>query len=302
MELSHLQVFFDVAKVGSFTAAAHRLNISQSALSRSVALLEEDKAVRLFDRSKKGVTLTKIGNEVFRHCEQLFETVNKIEDVCRGVQLNCEGPLAFATADHIINDLLIEPLQAFRREYVGVIPSLTIGNPDDVIASVLNQNCEFGLLFSKVAIPQIDYEPLREEPMVLVVHSDVWRENKASKQQVTLDRVLDRVGYISSIGAHKQSRPSRVLLELFGRMPRIGFEVSSQEAQKRVCKAKGGVAYLARFMVEAEIKSGMLHEIEVETPHAFKLWLATQKGRHLSVPSRVFLDRLRSQWNLPRKT
>ena len=41
MELNHLRAFFEVAKVGRFTEAAKRLHISQSALSRSVALLEE---------------------------------------------------------------------------------------------------------------------------------------------------------------------------------------------------------------------------------------------------------------------
>src|ERR1700676_3233220 len=111
MELNYLKVFFEVAKAGRFTEAAKRLNISQSALSRSVALLEESEGVKLFERSKKGVSLTQTGAEVFRHCEQLFQTVHKIEAVCRGVQEACEGQLRFATTDHVINYLLPQPLR-----------------------------------------------------------------------------------------------------------------------------------------------------------------------------------------------
>src|SRR3954464_15232373 len=107
MELNHLKVFYEVAKDGSFTDAARRLHISQSALSRSVALLEESENVILFERSKKGLTLTPIGEEVFRKCQDLFQVFHKISEVCRGVSESIEGPLRFASTDHVINHLLI---------------------------------------------------------------------------------------------------------------------------------------------------------------------------------------------------
>jgi len=293
MELNHLRVFFEVARIGSFTEAARRLNISQSALSRSVALLEDAEGVVLFDRSKRGVSLTPVGMEVFQHCESMFQTVKKIQEVCQGTRATCEGPLRFSTTDHLINYVLVKPLQRFRDEFPDVIPSLLIGTPDEIVNSLLNSENEFGLMFAKVVTPQIDYEPLREEPMALVVNAKVWQDNRGGNQTATLHKVITKVGYISSIGAHTQSRASRVLLELFGKMPRIGFETNGQEAQKQVCLAGGGVAYLSRFMVEREIKNGELHEIDVESPHVFKLWLATKKGRIMSTTAKMFLDRLR---------
>lgn len=297
MELNYLRVFFEVAKDGRFTDAAKRLNISQSALSRSVALLEETTGVKLFNRSKQGVQLTPTGEEVFRQCEQLFHTVRKINEICNGEQEVCEGPLRMATTDHIMNYLILQQLQSFRKDFHSVIPVISIGTPDEIINSVLAEEYEFGLLFAKVLTPQINYEPLHEEPMALVVQPEVWQECKSVNQAATIKKVLNKVGYISSVGATGQKRASRVLLELFGEMPRVGIEVSGQEEQKRICLSGGGIAYLSRFMVEKEIKSGQLYEINVEEPHVFKLWLATKKGKTLSMPSRRFLDRLRAQWN-----
>jgi DNA-binding transcriptional LysR family regulator len=296
MELNHLRVFFEVAKDGRFTEAAKRLNISQSALSRSVALLEESEGVKLFDRSKRGVTLTQIGSEIYRQCEYLFQTVDKIEEICRGTTEVCEGPLRFATTDHVANYLLPSQLQSFREASPLVIPGISIGTPEEIIEAILEDDCEFGLTFAKVLNPRIDYEALREEPMALVVRTEVWKENKGPNHAATLNKVLLKVGYISSIGAHQQSRPSRVLLELFGKMPRIGIEANGQEAQKRICLSGGGIAYLSRFMVEREIKTGELHEIAVEAPHVFKLWMPTKKGRTLSLPARTFIDRLKASW------
>ena len=261
-----------------------------------MALLEESERVQLFERSKKGVTLTAMGTEIFRYCENLFQTVNKIEEVCRGVRENCDGLLHFATTDHVTNDLLISPLRSFREEYPLVVPSIYTGTPDEIIATMLNTDCEFGLLFSKVNVPRIEYQALRKEPMALVVHPDLWRENKSLNQSATLNKILSKHGYIASIGTHAQNRPSRVLKEIFGKMPQVGFEANGQESQKRVCLARGGIAYLARFMVEREIKSGQLHEIDVGEPHLFSLWLARKKGVSLSLPARTFLQRLQTSW------
>jgi DNA-binding transcriptional LysR family regulator len=295
MELNHLRVFYEVAKIGRFSEAAKRLNISQSALSRSVALLEKSEGVHLFERSKRGVTLTNIGNEVFFRCEQLFQTFHEIEGLCRGTRESCEGPLRFATTDHVTNDLLIKPIQSFRRNFPRVIPSIFTGTPDEIIHSILNTECEFGLLFSKPALPQIEYKVLRSEKMALVCHPEVWKQNKMPTEAKTLKKVLKSVGYIASIGALLQSRPTRVLTELFGEMPRIGLEANSQEAQKRFCLAGGGIAYLARFMVEKEIKSGKLFDIPINDLHVFNLWIATRKGHRLSLSARAFLEHLQAE-------
>ncbi|MGZ3722781.1 MAG: substrate-binding domain-containing protein, partial [Bdellovibrionales bacterium] len=198
--------------------------------------------------------------------------------------------------DNVINYLLSQPLHAFRADFPLVIPSVFLGTPDEVIDSLLNTENEFGLVFAKVNTPQIEYHALRDEPMVLVAEANLWRESKGANHTATLNKVLEKVGYLSSIGAHTQVRASRVLRELFGKTPRIGFEVNSQEAQKRICLAGGGIAYLTRFMVENEIKSGQLQEISVEHPHAFKLWLATRKNRPLSLPAKLFVERLKREW------
>jgi DNA-binding transcriptional LysR family regulator len=293
MELNYLRVFFEVAKIGRFSEAAKRLNISQSALSRAVSLLEESQGIKLFMRSKAGVALTPMGAEVFLKCEQLFQTVHEIERVCQGLKETCEGTLQFATTDHVITHLLADPVQGFRRVHPKVIPSIFTGTPDAIIEALLNTECEFGLLFSKVTIPQIEYEVLRTEKMALVCHPELWKKHKSSSSAKTLKNVLLDVGYIASIGATLQSRPTRVLQELFGEMPPIGIEANSQEAQKRFAIVGGGVAYLARFMVSQEIADGKLFDIPVDHLHEFNLWKATRKGRPLSFSAQTFLTYLK---------
>lgn len=293
MELNHLRVFFEVAKVGRFNEAARKLSISQSALSRSVALLEESEGVQLFERSKKGVALTVIGEEVFRRCEEMFRTFHEIEGICRGTRETCEGLLSIGTTDHVINDLLTPPILAFREKFPKVIPSVVTGTPDEIASAVVNSYREFGLLFVRVPMPQLKYEMLRTEQMALVCQPALWQKARSSSTTKTLHNVLREKGYISSVGAHLQTRLSVVMQELFGELPRIGFEANGQETQKRVCLAGGGVAYLSRFMVRKEIEAGTLHEIPIDTPHSFNLWLVTRKGHSLTLTARTFLGHLK---------
>ncbi len=292
MELNYLRVFYEVACTGKFSESAKKLHISQSALSRSVSLLEESEGITLFERSKSGVTLTQKGQEIFRLCDQLFKKEKEIENLCRGVQEKCEGYMRFASSDHLINDFLPEPLLKFKRKHPGIVPSIRTGTPEEITDFLLRDECEFALMFAKINTPQIEFKKLHSEKMALVCHPELWRECRSSSNDKTLRKLISRYGYISSIDAKLGRRSSQVMLELFGEIPPIGFEVNSQESQKRFCLAREGAAYLARFMVKKEIENGELFEIPVESAHEFPLWLATAKGKQLSLASRTFLSDL----------
>jgi DNA-binding transcriptional LysR family regulator len=281
MELNHLRYFYEVAKSGSFTDAARRLHISQSALSKAVRLLEEAEHVKLFERSKKGVTLTNIGLEVYRRSEALFQSVNDIENTCRGASEVCEGPLHLGASDHITNYLLIQTIQKMCAKFPLVVPVISAGTPNEIIASLLNNEIEFGLFYTQIAIPQITYEPLLETEMVVVCQSRLAPDMKNKLSPSAVKNLIQRTGFVTSIRGQYQHNPSEGIMKMIGSQPRIIFQSNSQEAQKRFCLEVGGTAFLARFMIEEEIAAGLLVEIPIK-PIKLQLHLARRKGRSLS--------------------
>lgn len=293
MELNHLRYFYEVAKSGSFSEAARRLHISQSALSKAVALLEDREGVLLFERSKKGVTLTPVGAEVYAKSESVFETLTQIENTCRGTKETCSGLLRLGASDHISNYLLVEPLQQMRAEHSLVVPSVQAGTPNDIIAAIQSLEIEFGLFFTRVPAPGIDYEVLAPIEMSLVCHPKFQKHIRQSEKPARLRETLNSIGFIGSIGAHYQHHPSESLIKLMGDEPTYAFEASSQETQKRLALAGGGIAFLARFMVGAEIKHKELIEIPLPRPIRLDLLLATRKNQTLSLSARTFLKNFR---------
>jgi DNA-binding transcriptional LysR family regulator len=97
---SGLRVLREVAQAGSFSAAAHSLGYTQSAVSRQVATLEAVSGRRLFDRSRHGVTLTPAGTRLLARAVRILDELDAALHEAAGEQLSL-GPVrlgAFATA------------------------------------------------------------------------------------------------------------------------------------------------------------------------------------------------------------
>src|ERR1700722_20686287 len=72
MDWDKLRIFYIVAESGSFTRAASRLDISQSAISRQISTLEDRMGVPLFHRHARGLILTEQGDLLFRTAREVF--------------------------------------------------------------------------------------------------------------------------------------------------------------------------------------------------------------------------------------
>lgn len=287
MELNHLRHFYEVAKAGSFTKAARAMRLSQSAISKTVALLEARENVKLLHRSKSGVALTPVGAEVFARAESIFATVTDIENTCRGFKETCEGVLRFGASDHVSNYLLTPRSEEFHQRYPALLMSVFSGTPNEIVDLVLKSELEFGLFFTKVNSPGIVYEVVKPVEMAIVYRPDVLPPGKLSPSD--LPELMEKVGFISSIRKHYNQHPSQGLFELIGKDPKVTFESSSQETQKRLCLAGGGFAYLARFMVEEELKDKKLKEFPLRQKLTLNLLLAKKKGAPLTFNARTLL-------------
>ena len=124
-----LRVLREVAQAGSFSAAAHSLGYTQSAVSRQVAALEAVAGRRLFDRSRNGVTLTAPGTRLLARAVRILDELDDALREVRGDE-TAGGPVrlgAFATA---AAGLVPRALASLPRELKvslreGTTPALT---------------------------------------------------------------------------------------------------------------------------------------------------------------------------------
>jgi len=277
MELNHLRYFYEVAKAGSFTSAARHLRVSQPSLSKTVALLEAREGVHLLERSKKGVSLTMLGKEVYQDCEQIFATVKEVQNKCQRTKEVCEGPLRFGASDHIANYFLSHKLVELRHQYPGVIPSIFVGTPNEILEMIRKRELEFGIFFTKIEAPDLIYQNLAQVPMAAV-----YRTKAKSKELPNT--------YIGSILKDYKKNPAQEVLDAIQKYPQTHFETNSQELQKRLCLAGGGTAILARFMVEEELKAKLLTELPLPKEKKAQMLLAKRKNHSFTLCAKNFLE------------
>jgi DNA-binding transcriptional LysR family regulator len=117
--------FVAVAECGQFTAAAERLGVSSSHISRQVARLEERLQTRLFYRSTRRVTLTEAGQTFLQHCQRLQDG--------REEALRAIGDLASEPKGHAAHDLRCGLWRTLYRaaghtRFMGFVPAVAGGH------------------------------------------------------------------------------------------------------------------------------------------------------------------------------
>lgn len=176
MHIDSLKYFYDVAISKSISTVAKQSHISQSALSQQLLKLENKLNVRLLNRSNKGVSLTPEGEILFKHCETIINTYQKMED---------------ELSNSIIkkNYLSIEAIESISSTFLPIaISKLKNSFPDYTInltslyccasTNLLNNICDIYLCYKK---PE-DYEgliinQLGNDSIVLVADSSFHKNS-----------------------------------------------------------------------------------------------------------------------------
>ena len=129
MELRQLATFVAVAEESSFTRAAERLHVVQSAVSASVRNLEKELGTRLFDRSTHTVKLTDAGNALMPEARATLAAAQAARDAVDEARGGLRGTIVLGTMQaqgmHAID--LAAVLSSFRAEHPGVERSADVG-------------------------------------------------------------------------------------------------------------------------------------------------------------------------------
>lgn len=110
-----LRIFHSAAEAGSFTHAAEKLNMSQSAVSRQISALEENLGLKVFIRHARGLVLTEVGEQLFRTVHRMHWELQSVETQISDAQGEASGPLAVTTTVGFGSTWLASRLHEFAK-------------------------------------------------------------------------------------------------------------------------------------------------------------------------------------------
>lgn len=197
MDLHYLEIFYEVAKEKSFTRAAEKLFINQSAVSIQVKKFEEILGTKLFDRSSKKIKLTYTGESLYKMAEEIFEKVKRTEkEILKVIQMG-KAKINIGASPVIAEPLLPRLLRDFSEIHEEIEYDVTVSSKDyllkllkegelDVIVidneHIVDNNLEvIGIEKGPyVLISTKEYDDIRDiEKDVLITRKNIPNNNKA---------------------------------------------------------------------------------------------------------------------------
>jgi len=120
LDWDKLRIFHTAAESGSFTHAAEKLGMSQSAVSRQISALEEDLSLKLFIRHARGLVLTEVGEQLFRTAHRMHWELQQVETQMSESQDVPTGPLLVTTTVGIGSTWLSSRIHEFLLLYPDI--------------------------------------------------------------------------------------------------------------------------------------------------------------------------------------
>ena len=168
MDVRQLDMFRAVAEERSFTRAAERLHVSQSAISRQVKLLEDELGGRLLYRGGKGATLTPPGELLLRLANRVHRDMQDVVGQIAETHGLLRGSLTIAGGMTVCMHVLPRVLKQYRRLYKGVDLRVVSGPTESLLRLLRAHEVDLALLTLPLAERDMEVVPVLREEMVVV--------------------------------------------------------------------------------------------------------------------------------------
>ena len=173
MDINALQAFIEVARKESFSSASETLFITQPAISKRIAGLEEDLGTKLFNRISRKVTLTDAGKKLLPKAKELVDELNDMRRYATSLSDEIKGELLIGTSHHVSMHRLPPILKDYRQQYSDVHLDITFGESDVMCKLVERGEIELAIVTLPKTLPDsLEKRVLWVDSLHLVVGPD----------------------------------------------------------------------------------------------------------------------------------
>ncbi|EIU7612936.1 LysR family transcriptional regulator [Vibrio vulnificus] len=174
MNLSQIEAFCSIAELGSVSEAARHLDCNRTKLSMSIKSLEKELDIDLFVRSGNQLTLSEAGKAIFKDCENLLVTAQRIKQTCADVSGVFNAEMWIARDDSLPDEIWQEFSHKLSKQYPSTAFNIVLASSGDLANLVETGQVDFafGVDYERVDSPKITYSPLGKIRMMSVCRID----------------------------------------------------------------------------------------------------------------------------------
>ena len=263
MDFRQLRYALSVSKERSFTGAAKRLNISQSAVSEQVKLLEEEIGFELFHRTSRGIESTDRGRTFLYESERVMGDLLSLTDTARRLRGALSDTLMIGMGSGMAQIFIPRMFADLKRDLPGVRLEIMTAPTKNIFNELHEERIDAGIAIESNPdrLPAgLIFDRLVDAEMALITHPK--HALARSKQPIDIGRLLAEPFIMSELTVGY----GQVVFSLFtdlGIRPNILAVVDNIETMKMIVQAGGGIAIVPRACAENEVALGLLKALAI---------------------------------------
>ncbi|MDB5634041.1 MAG: hypothetical protein JWR49_2896 [Tardiphaga sp.] len=252
-----------MSKERSFTQAAKRLNISQSAVSEQVKLLEEEIGFELFTRTSRGIESTDRGRTFLYESERVMGDLLSLSDTARRLRGALSDTLTIAMGSGMAQIFIPRLFDDLRNNLPGVRLEILTAPTRNIFTELHEERIDAGLAIESdpERLPAgLVFDRLIDAEMALIIPPK--HALARSKQPVDIGRLLAEPFIMSELTVGY----GQVVLSLFtdlGIRPNVLAVVDNIETIKMIVQSGGGIAIVPRACAANEVALGLLKAMAI---------------------------------------
>lgn len=172
LNLDQLRTLREVIALGSFSAAARRLNLTQPAVSLQVRELEQRFGVRLVERLGRTAHATAPGRELIEHAGRILQECDGAQAAMQRFRNGWVGRVHIGTTLTALTYALPPVLRQLRRDHPGIDLTVTNMSTCDTVEGLIHNRIDLGLVTLPVDDSYLHVTPLRPETLVAILPAD----------------------------------------------------------------------------------------------------------------------------------
>lgn len=251
-----------IVELGSYTKAAEALSLSQPAVTMHIKQLEEEFAIKIFDRTRGHVSLSKEGELLLRYIHRMMALEN---DLIRAMnhEKNRVRSLNVGITHTAESSAIIEALAAFVRSIDAVNLKIITNTGERLLSMLQNYELDFAFVEQQLSADKIRYATLGSDYLVLALAPDhpLAKRGRISLKELKQERMILRLpdsGTRNLFVANLESIGESI--SDFN----IVIEIDSVATIKDLIRRQFGVSVLARSACLDEYKKGKLALLPIE--------------------------------------
>lgn len=283
MQLTQLEYFIVVARLEHMSKAALELEVSQSSLSKTIARLEDDIGVPLFDRRGKSIRLNEYGRIFYERVEKALDDLQEAKSEIQELANIREDSIAI----NVMNSKLLPKL---FYDFYKKRPNVKIRQyvlPDKLaLQKIISGDIDLMIVINPIKDDRIEWVPLFTEEVFLVVPKN---HPLAAKESVSLIETKDELFILSETGQNFRTTENQ-LFEKAGFTPQIAFEGEDLSIILQLVNEGKGISFIFNYSFLDQYLDNV-KILKISNPDCFQtVGIAWNKKRKSSFVVNSFRD------------